>query len=158
MKRLLLLLAGLLALNGSSLSAHDALVYANADAAKRLGYEPQSITGDVEHWVNAGYFRDGRVLDPNRPESLMFVRTRAGLRLVASVFVFEHPGEAPVVADAAWHHHSSCLGPGGLGEPLPGGPCPPGTVLEDTPPMLHVWVDGTEELLNEGTTYCRLSP
>jgi hypothetical protein len=157
MKQLLVALVGVIALTGgASASASQASLYTDASAARRVGYTPQSITGAVEHWVNVAYHRDGRELDLDRPEALMYVRDASGLHLVAEVFVLDHVGETPpAVGGEAWHHHSACLGEGGLGVPLPGAPCPAGTALVDTPPMLHVWVDGSERVL-DNATFCRL--
>lgn len=160
MRPLLVVIVAVVAFVGSPASRPQMTTpYSDADVARRAGYEPQSTTRTVEHWVNPSYFRDGRELDRNRPESLMYVRTADSLRLVAEVFVLDHVGETTPLADGAtWHHHSACLGPGGLGVPLPGGPCPPGTALQNTPEMLHVWIDGGDRVMNDAATFCRLTP
>jgi hypothetical protein len=147
------LIAGVVAFGSPSAAPRpQATPYSDPNVALAAGYELQTATGPVEHWVNPAYFDDGHEEDPARPEALMYVRTPTGLQLEALVFVRERASDAASVADAGpWHTHSSCLGPGGLGVPLPGGPCPPGTALEETAPMLHVW-------MNASSAYCQLTP
>jgi len=117
--------------------------YGDVRAALAAGYRPQQTDGAVVHYVNARYLDDGRVLDPRRPESLVYLRGRSGLRLVAAMFLMAKPGEqGPAIgrSRAGWHTHTSCWGIAGLGIPVPGGPCPPGTSSVQTAEMLHVWL------------------
>jgi hypothetical protein len=113
----------------------------DAGAALRAGYVPSSVSGPVEHWLNEGLLRHGATLDPKHPEGLVYIDTGHGLRLVAAMFMLHHVGQpVPVVPGAIWHHHNWCQGVGGIGIPLPGGPCPPGTTTHVGPEMLHVWM------------------
>jgi len=117
--------------------------YRDVQAAMAAGYRPQQTDGAVVHYVNARYLNDDRVLDPRRPESLVYLRGRSGLRLVAAMFLMARPGErGPAIGGsrAGWHTHTSCWGSGGLGIPVPGGSCPAGTNPVRTSEMLHVWL------------------
>jgi hypothetical protein len=109
--------------------------------AERAGYVPASVSGPIEHWVDQRLVTDGVRLDPQHPAGLVYVDTGHGLRLVAAMFILDRVGQAePAVPGATWHHHTWCQGTGGIGIPLPGGPCPPGTSLQVGPEMLHVWL------------------
>lgn len=109
-------------------------------AAEAAGYELASVTGPVQHWLNPAYLADGHPADPWRPAGLVYADTGHGLRLAAAMFVLSAPGVPdPPIPGAVWHHHTWCQGAGGIGVPLPGGPCPPGTQVQTTPDMLHVW-------------------
>lgn len=113
-------------------------------AAREAGYAVASVAGPVQHWLNAGYLASGHPVDPHRPAGLVYASSGGGLRLVAALFVLSSPGAAdPAIPGAVWHHHRYCGGTGGVAEPPPGGPCPPGTQPETTPDMLHVWLAGT---------------
>ena len=58
------------------------------------------------------------------------------------MFFFVDEGvPVPDLGGAGWHTHPTCFGPGGVGTPVPGGPCPPGTARRGGPSMLHVWLD-----------------
>ena len=117
--------------------------FADVTAAEAAGYVVSSVTTPIEHWLNPRYFDDGHILDPERPEGLVYLETGHGLRLVAAMFVMDRTGERPpVVRGATWHDHTWCQGPGGIGIPLPGKPCPPGTSSQRGPEMLHVWMPG----------------
>jgi hypothetical protein len=154
-RRLLLVLlmvplVPLVALHGPSPAGASPLVvatrlavarFANPAVAQEAGYQAASVTNGVEHWLNPGLAHHGPVLDPERPQGLVYVETGHGLRLAAALFVLDHAGQLPpAVAGATWHQHSWCQGVGGIGFPLPGGPCPPGTAVQVGPDMLHVWL------------------
>lgn len=119
--------------------------FAQVTAAEAAGYALASVTSPIEHWLNRAYFNDGDILDPARPEGLVYLETGHGLRLVAAMFVMDRAGQTPpVVRGATWHHHVWCQGTGGIGIPLPGKACPPGTSLQTGPEMLHVWMPGID--------------
>jgi hypothetical protein len=91
---------------------------------------------------------DGRVLDPARPEGLLYAHTTRGSVLVAAVYLMNRAGE-PVKAVGGcltpWHTHaeicSSDPASGRIdGARGRGGRCPPGQVPWATPPMLHTWM------------------
>ncbi len=117
--------------------------YGDPLVAGAAGYRPAAVSNHIEHWLNPALTHGGPVLDPQRPQGLVYLETGHGLRLVAALFVLDHAGQAlPRVAGATWHHHTWCQGAGGIGFPLPGRPCPPGTSLTVGPDMLHVWMAG----------------
>jgi hypothetical protein len=112
-------------------------------SARRLGYRVDSVAGTIEHWVADRYVEDGRTLDPARPEGLVY-RVDGDRRTLMAVFFFVAEGvPVPDVRYDGWHSHPTCFGPGGIGIPVPGGPCPPGTARRVGPTMLHVWLDGS---------------
>jgi hypothetical protein len=117
--------------------------------ARTAGYAPHVlIPRSVKHYFNPAYVTDGRVLDPTRPEGLVYAHTTRRPVLVAAVFLMNRAGE-PVRAVGGcltpWHAHTehcssdpaSGLIDGVLGRD---GRCPPGQVPWATPPMLHVWM------------------
>jgi hypothetical protein len=123
--------------------------YRDPEAARDDGYFNSTPgVGGVNHWINLEYMRDGRILDPERPENLMYYRTTSGKDiLVGAMFVMQGPGElGPAVGGemTRWHLHPGyCWAPAGF--PVSpsaneGNRCPPGQFLADTPEMIHVWV------------------
>ena len=119
------------------------------DAALAAGYVPTSPAPErVKHYFNPAWMRDGRVLDPDRPEGLMFANTSHGPVLAAAVYLADRPGvPGPAVGGCltSWHVHRNLC----FSDPLrfkisglrpPGGSCPPGHVAWDPPAMLHVWL------------------
>jgi len=117
--------------------------FADVRVALAAGYRPEQSVGPILHYLNQGYLRAGPILDPQRPEALVYKRSPSGLHLVAAMFMMHRAGESGPAIDgsrAGWHTHSSCWGPGGMGVPVPGGPCPEGTEPVRTAEMLHVWL------------------
>ena len=94
-----------------------------------------------------GYLTDGRVLDPERPEFLMYYETEAGERLAGFMFYQEsHYAHGPQFGGplTVWHYHilrAPMCWHGGLpvDPPTPQGICELGTAEIRTPEMLHVW-------------------
>jgi hypothetical protein len=120
--------------------------YQDPAVAGAAGYRPVPITdGTLAHWQNDAFMKDGRVLDPERPEQLVYANTAMGPVLVGAVYVMERPGiAAPRVGGplTEWHTHSLCITPlppfvAGLVTPF--GTCPPGSMGLVTPEMMHVW-------------------
>jgi hypothetical protein len=114
---------------------------ANARADGYFAFNPIGQT--LVHYVNPGYMRDGKVLDPQHIESLVYENTLEGPVLVAAMYSLESPNAAP--PDVAgqltpWHRHDDlCFTPGG--EVVGAAPsCPPGSATYLTPWMLHVWL------------------
>jgi len=105
--------------------------------------------GGFEHFVHAGYMRDGRELDPSAIESIVMQRQADGTKRVASAMYILEPGKTmanvPEIAGAltTWHDHQNlCWNDNGrLAGLLVNGVCVPGGTFRPTPPMLHVWVD-----------------
>ena len=117
---------------------------AEADGFASIG---DGFTGD-EHFINTRYFDDGRILDPDHPESLVY-DTRSGKRVLESAMFMMAPDDSwadiPDVGGplTQWHiHNNLCFtttgrvagltnGSGGCDAPLVKGP---------ETPMIHVWI------------------
>jgi hypothetical protein len=102
----------------------------------------------IKHYFNPAYVTDGRVLDPARPEGLMYAYTDRGPVLVAAVYMMNRAGEAGIAVGGClthWHPHTNLCSTdpaNGMitGIRRRGGPCPRGQVPWAAPPMLHAWV------------------
>jgi hypothetical protein len=108
--------------------------YADVDAAVAAGYRVVPATANtIAHYVDPAAARDGRVLDPSRPEGLVYYAAGEGDPVLLGAFFVAPPGEP--VPDAAggivvWHSHDpACAG----FFATPDQPC------TDTRRMLHVW-------------------
>ena len=120
--------------------------------ASAAGYRSigDSITGD-EHYVNWSYSNDGHILDPMRPESVVYEYRNGVQRAVAAMYALPFGSrftDAPDVGGALtqWHVHANlCLTDNSQqrvvsGLTSIGGTCPPGSAKLGNTPMLHVWV------------------
>jgi hypothetical protein len=120
--------------------------YANLNAALAAGYAlPRAGTGPDVHLENKAYKSDGRVLDPERPEMLVYAIDGGRATLLGVVFVMERAGlaaPAPGGSVTRWHAHNLCLTalPPGFGIVSPFGSCPALSVNVTTPEMMHVWI------------------
>lgn len=101
----------------------------------------------TDHYVNGAYATDGKVLDPARPEALMYTLTSHGPILVGVMYLTNHSGEAgPEVAGCLtrWHVHDNlCYAPDTMaigGFTSESGECPAGLVHLLPPAALHVWL------------------
>jgi hypothetical protein len=118
-------------------------------AALGAGYLPHRNRPEaIKHYFNPAYVTDGRVLDPARPEGLLYAYTDRGPVVVAAVYLMnrsDEPGRAVGGCLTAWHGHdnlcSSDPASGMItGVRSTGGRCPRGQVPWASPPMLHTWV------------------
>lgn len=136
----------------------DALVEASYRAAldngwfdykKGLADGFQLMFKDRRHYENREFILDDRVLDPNRPEFLMYYGTPQGKRLSGFMFYADTPlgrGPQPGGNLTVWHYHvwknTMCLLEGlisvGIGDAS--GVCKEGTPTHRSPEMLHVWL------------------
>jgi hypothetical protein len=100
------------------------------------------------HADNPAYGEDGRILDPERPETLVFAVAPDGRPvLLGAMFSMRdrsEPGPAVGGPLTVWHAHERiCLGlvpPGPAGIRSPLGACPVGSIeIPITPEMIHVW-------------------
>lgn len=120
--------------------------YADLDAAIAAGYAlPKPGTGMDVHLENKAFRSDGRVLDPQRPETLVYAIEGGRATLLGVVFVMERAGVAapePGGPITRWHAHNVCVTalPPGFGIVSPFGGCPALSVNLTTPEMMHVWV------------------
>ena len=108
------------------------------------------ITGD-EHYVNWSYANDGHILDPKRPESVVYERINGKQQAVAAMYGMPFGSTFADVPDVGgaltqWHVHANlCLTENPeqrvvAGLTSIGGQCPPGTSKAGNTPMLHVWI------------------
>ncbi|MBV1849716.1 hypothetical protein [Catellatospora tritici] len=102
-------------------------------------------TGPDVHMDNPAFKSDGAVLDPRRPETLVFTIEDGKATLLGVVYVIERAGVAgpePGGPVTRWHAHNLCisLAPPGIGVVTPYGGCPTLSVALTTPEMMHVWV------------------
>jgi hypothetical protein len=114
---------------------------ASARAEGYIAFNP--ISASLVHYVKPEYMQDGRILDAQHVESLVYENTLRGPVLVAAMYSLEDPNAAP--PDVAgqltpWHRHDDlCFTP--AGEVVGAAPsCPPGSATYFTPWMLHVWL------------------
>jgi hypothetical protein len=119
---------------------------AEANGFKSIG---DAVTGD-EHFINLSYFDDGRILDPEHPESLVYEPDRAtgGKKLVAAMFMLAPNQTLDDVPDIGgpltqWHiHNNLCFTADArvAGLTRPDGTCSAGLNKGSQAPMIHVWI------------------
>jgi len=120
--------------------------------AMAAGYRSigDALTGD-EHYVKWADVDDGHILDPTRPESLVYEYRNGKQQVVAAMYMLPFGSrftDAPDVGGALtqWHvHEDICLTDNATQKTLAGfvavnGQCRPGTSKAGAMPMLHVWV------------------
>ncbi len=109
-----------------------------------------ALTGD-EHYVKWSDVDDGHILDPTRPESLVYEVRDGKQQIAAAMYMLPFGSrftDAPDVGGALtqWHvHENLCLTDDPTQKTLAGfvainGTCAPGTSKAGSMPMLHVWV------------------
>jgi hypothetical protein len=102
----------------------------------------------VEHYLNFEYMNDDVILDPSRPESLVFDTTVTPKRLVAAMYMMRPGDSFEDVPDIGgpltqWHiHNNLCFTTGGqiAGLTDADGQCAPPLVQGALTPMMHVWL------------------
>jgi hypothetical protein len=108
-----------------------------------------ALTGD-EHYVNWSYSNDGHILDPMRPESVVYEVRNGQQTAVAAMYSLPFGSTFASVPDVGgaltqWHvHRNLCLTTNPQQRVVAGvtslnGACPPGTSKAGNTPMLHVW-------------------
>ena len=108
-----------------------------------------SMVSDRRHFRNMEYVLDDRILDPERPEFLMYEPVPGGGRVLTGfMFLPQKPDErGPQLGGplTVWHYHvwtrKKCFQHGliNLGYAQRGG-CPEGSPSHRSPEMLHVWL------------------
>lgn len=110
------------------------------------------------HVPNPAWRADGRVLDPARPETLVYWDGPGDrLTLVGVMYTAARGASGPAVGGpiTRWHDHESCRDPATrakLGRPV-NGACPEGQVYRRSGEMMHVWF--TDDL---ATAFARRAP
>jgi hypothetical protein len=116
------------------------------DQADRDGY--RQLFQDRVHFANEAFIMDDYILDPERPEYLMYYDTPKGRQLAGFMFVVRSPDdEGPQIGGALtkWHYHvwstPFCLKNGMMtvGVPDRNG-CSVGQPRQRSPEMIHVWL------------------
>lgn len=121
--------------------------YTDLNTALAAGYRAPlgGLHGTDVHLEHAAFKKDGRTLDPQRPEMLVYAVEDGRATLLGAVYVMDdagRPGPMPGGSITRWHAHNLCLTalPPGIGIVTPFGGCPPFSVAVASPEMMHVWV------------------
>ncbi len=124
----------------------ELLRYTDIRAALAAGYAPTlKRTGLDVHLENKAYGKDGKVLDPSRPEMLMYAIADGKATLLSAVYTVPVAGrDAPTPGGplTRWHSHNVCLSaiPPGYSIVDVYGTCPPFSITVTVAQMMHVWV------------------
>lgn len=117
------------------------------EKARDDGFE--LMFGDDVHYANETFITDDRLLDPNRPEVLLYYDTPKGMRLAGFMYLTRSLDERGLQIGGpltVWHYHHWLLPPCMLqgllviGGPGPDGRCTRGFPNNRSPEMLHVWL------------------
>lgn len=114
-------------------------------SAYAAGYTDANVSGPLYHVTNYKNLTDGKVLDPNAIESLVYFKSPSGASLLlGAMYIANGSQNGPLIGGAltSWHEHTNlCVDPlkGSALNPGPGGKCPAGSSVEPTGQMLHVW-------------------
>lgn len=97
------------------------------------------------HFNNEGFQRDGRLLDPARPEALVYLKLPDGYVVLLGAMFLAHKGQGPRPGGAIteWHVHDNlCLtATGAVALATAPGRCPAGSFfLGEAVEMMHVWM------------------
>ena len=119
--------------------------FANVQAAYDAGYVG-AVNGPNSHLEHKAFKDDDTVLDPTRPEQLVYAATPEGPLLLGVVYVMPAPERiGPEIGGSLtpWHTHTVCitiLPPFIAGLMTPFGTCPFGAANLVMPEMMHVWI------------------
>jgi hypothetical protein len=123
--------------------------YQDWHRAWAAGYRPGGPGGmPSTHWMNQRYVDAGYVMDPRRPQGLVYANSKHGPILLGAMYQMKRIGQFgpdPGGPLTAWHQHQDiCFTPFGFEFSLmaPTATCPLGAIDISTPPMLHVWIVG----------------
>jgi hypothetical protein len=110
------------------------------------GYRPgSSMSQPSTHWMNQAYVSAGYVMDPQRPQGLVYANTHHGPVLLGAMFQMKSVnqfGPDPGGPMTAWHQHENLCITISFEFSLmtPFATCPIGSIDVSVPPMLHVWI------------------
>ncbi len=120
--------------------------WASFDAAVADGFVNITPEGQrVVHYARPAYMRDGNVLDPAAPESLIYAFPKQTPPvLLGAMYLVEGDEAAPTPGGCLtqWHDHTNlCVAPGEgmVGVVDANGQCPAGSSNDTTQAMMHVW-------------------
>jgi hypothetical protein len=122
------------------------LPYEDWHKALAAGYRPGQNLGGSSHWMNQRYVEAGYVMDPHRPQGLVYANAKQGPVLIGAMFQMKHIGQFgpdPGGPLTAWHQHENiCVSPIFFEFSLmtPFATCPLGAIDLSVSPMLHVWI------------------
>jgi hypothetical protein len=123
------------------------LQYEDWHKAWAAGYRPGGPANmPSTHWMNQAFVDAGYVMDPRRPQGLVYANSKHGPVLLGAMFQMKHLGQFgpdPGGPLTAWHQHENiCVTPLGLEFSLmtPFATCPLGAIDISVSPMLHVWI------------------
>jgi hypothetical protein len=120
--------------------------HAEANGFSSIG---DGVTGH-EHFINTAFFDDGRILDPDHPESLVYEPQPDGTKkLVSAMYMLAPDQTLDDVPDVGgkltqWHiHNNLCFTTTGRVAGLTNaeGACNPPLVEGSRAPMIHVWIE-----------------
>ena len=100
------------------------------------------------HVPNKANRTDGRILDPTKPETLVYARTAQGkFELVGVMFTAEKQTPPALYQPyLRWHTHTFCVGGGKPKVKPDNGSCPAGTTERESGAMTHVWFVSPDQL------------
>jgi hypothetical protein len=145
----------------AELQRADALIAQTIVGLKQFEYPTEAYAagyrsiGDVstgdEHYVNWSYVNAGNILNPMRPQSVVYEVRNGRQVAVAAMYMLPFDSTFANVPDVGgaltqWHvHRNLCLSESPThkvlaGETADNGVCPPGTNKAGNTPMLHVWI------------------
>ena len=124
---------------------------AEAAGFKTIG---DAATGD-EHLLNWSYIDDGKILDPDRPEALVYNTRGGGRKLEAAMYMLPPGSTLDTVPDIGgaltqWHIHDNLcftndpVAPHVAGLTDGSGNCHAPLVKLEPVPMMHVWITSNE--------------
>jgi hypothetical protein len=121
--------------------------YADLEIAAADGYHVAGMHGIDFHANNPRYEQDDKILDPARPETLVYAIAPDGRPvLLGALFVMKMGQPGPTVGGplTVWHAHQhicfSLTPPTLTGVLSPLGTCPVGSITFPlTPEMIHIW-------------------
>jgi hypothetical protein len=120
--------------------------YADVRAALAAGYRMSlQKSGASVHMERKANQKDGKILDPNAPEQLVYAIEDGKATLLGVVYQMPTAGvPGPAIGGplTSWHSHNICgsVVPPGIGIVSPFGGCPVFSVDVTIPEMMHVWV------------------
>jgi hypothetical protein len=120
--------------------------YRDPALAIGAGFEPGPVSSadPLRHFENKA--NANAILDPNRPQALVYAQTPHGLQLIGAMYQMPRAGQwgpDPGGPLTQWHQHEGiCFSPFGIefSFETPFWTCPVGSTSITTPPMLHVWI------------------